>query len=150
MSTLITIIVSIAYPVLFYICWTDNPQTSRRLNMRFVRIVYTINTISLLYVLFCCICCFIIKLLPEIQSQGLLMVVVAVLFPAICILLSRIIFLPYTHSILWTIIYIIYLKKKQFPKKETILFSILLVLTVLGLIGMELAFQGLMSHFGSV
>ena len=149
MITLITIIVSIAYPALLYFCFTDKPQTSKNLNIRLIRTVYIINTISLLYVLFGCICCFIIRLQSEI-NQVLLVVLVVVLFPLMLILLLRILFLPYTHSLLWTILYIIYLKKNRLPKKETLLFIVLLGLSVLGLVGMELIYQDFMGHIGSV
>ena len=143
MSTLIAIIVNITYPILFYFCLTDNPQSSRLLNINLIRIIYIINTSSLL---FCCPCYLIANFQPKIHSQGLSVVLVAVLFPSISILLLRILFLPYTHSILWTIVYINYLKKNLFPRKETFLFVILLVLSILGLICMELTFQVLMKH----
>ena len=138
MSILIAIIVSITYPILLYFCWTDNPQTSRYLNIRLIRIVYIVNTT---FLLFCCIYYLIAKLQLEIHSQGLLY---AVVFPLSFVLLLRTFFLPYVHSVLWTIVYIKYLKKKRFPKKETILFIILFVLSIIGLICMELLFQGLM------
>jgi len=149
MGTLFIIIVSIAYPALLYFCFTDNPQTSKKLNIRLIRTVYIVNAISLLYVLFGCICCFIIKLQSEI-NQVFLVVLVVVLFPLMLILLLRVLFLPYTHSLLWTILYIIYLKKNRFPKKETLLFIVLLGLSVLGLVGMELTYQDFMGHIGSV
>ena len=142
MSTLIAIIVAIAYPFLFYLCWTDNPQIRKRLNIRITRNVYIINTISLL---FCCVYYIISKLqLGSHTPQVLVGLSIALAFPAFFVILLRILFLPYVHTILWTIVYIKFLKEDQFPKKETFHFAIMLLLSILGLVCLELAFQGML------
>lgn len=52
----------------------------------------------------------------------------------------RMLLIPYVHSIIWTVLYIKYLKANQEPKKETTLFIILAILSIIGCVFMELAF----------
>ena len=106
MSTLIAIIMIIICPILSYFYWTDNPQTRSRLNIRRIRTVYIINTIFLLS---CCIDYFFDKLHLDTKLQGssLAWLFYLPLIPAMITIILRLFFLPYIHSAIWIVPYIL-------------------------------------------
>ena len=56
----------------------------------------------------------------------------------------RIFYIPFIVFMVLTILYIIFLKMEQPPKKEHIIFRVLLVINILGLIFLELLFKAAM------
>ena len=149
MSTLLTIIMIIICPILSYFYWTDNPQTRSRLKTRRIRIIYIINTISLLS---CCVYYFFDKLHLDTKLQGssLAWLFYIPSIPAIITIILRLFFLPYIHSAIWIVPYILYLKDNAKPQKETTRFIILSILSIIGCVFMELAYHDFFSAMMSV
>ncbi len=61
------------------------------------------------------------------------------------IVFLRIFYLPYITSTILSIAYFSFLKKSKFPKKETLFFAILFIITILGLLSLETVFDASMS-----
>lgn len=149
MSTLIAIIMIIICPILSYFYWTDNPQKRNHLNIRRIRTVYIINTIFLLS---CCIYYFIDKfhLNTNLHGGSLAWLFYIPSIPAIITIILRLFFLPYIHSAIWIVPYILYLRDNAKPQKETTRFIILSILSIIGCVFMELAYHDFFSAMMSV
>lgn len=131
-------IIIIIYFVIFslYICFNDKPYAYIRL----VRSMYIMNTIFLLS----CIPLYFLeryRLDIDFEKASLSWLYNALTYPGIAVIIIRIIFLPYIHTSIWTLIYIKYLKDHGKPQKETTLFIILSILSIIGCVFMELAYS---------
>ncbi len=134
--------------IAFLICLLVSKKDEKKSYTRLVRIFYIINTLCLLTscVVFC------IERLPTkvgLEDTLLLWLFFLLGSPFFINCLLRFVFFPYIYFAILTGLYIKDLRKNHFPKKETILFILLLLLSILGLIFLELEFHDLLKHIAS-
>jgi len=123
--------------ITFPICLLVSKKDEKKAYTRLVRIFYMVNTLCLLSS--CVVYC--IERLPTkvgLEDTLLLWLFFLLGLPFYINCLLRIIFYPYILFAILTFLYINVLKKNQFPKSETILFIILLLLSILGFVCLEL------------
>ena len=134
--------------IAFLICILVSKKDEKKAYTRLVRIFYTINTLCLLSS--CVVYC--IERFPNkvgLNDTLLLWLFFLLGLPFFINCLLRFVFFPYIYFAILTGLYIKGLRKNRFPKKETILFILLLLLSVLGLIFLELEFHDLLKHIAS-
>lgn len=139
-ACLIIFSVFVAYCIYLQHIWSSDNSPNNHL--RVIRNLYIINTLFLLS------SCYMhyngIPYYP-LQDKGLLLWIHNILMiPSSIVFLLRMFFLPNIYSIVLTILYIIMLKKTSYPKKETIFFIILLLLSILGFVCLELEMNAAM------
>ena len=126
--------VYIAYCVYLHYTWSSDNSPNNHLLV--IRNLYIINT---LFLLSSCYMHYIGIPYYPLQDKGLLLWIHNILMiPCFVILLLRMFFISNIYSIVLTIFYIRFLMKTRFPKSETILFIILLLLSILGFVCLEL------------
>lgn len=145
-ASLIIVIAFIIFYVYSLYKWSIDETPSSRIQV--IRILYIINTIFLLS------SCYMhyngIPYAP-LQDNGLLLWIHNIItVPCFIVFFLRMFFVSNTYSIVLTIFYIILLKKTQFPQKETILFIILLLLSILGFVCLELEMNAIMHAWSGV
>lgn len=131
----ITIII---YIVIFslHICFKDKPHSYIRL----VRTIYIMNTIFLLS----CVPLYFLeryRLDIDFEKASLSWLYNVLTYPGLLTIVLRMGFLPYIHTIIWALFYITYRKDTGNPKRETTLFIILSILSIIGCVFMELAYD---------
>lgn len=145
MELILTLLITIAFLICLLIYTKDSVNVCTRL----IRIFYIINTLCLLS---SCLVHYIERLSQGagLEDGPLLWLCSLLVFPFLINWILRIAFLPYIYFAVLTGIYIKDLKKNRFPKKETILFIIMLLLSILGLICMEIESQSMWQAVSSV
>lgn len=134
--------------IAFLICILVSKKDEQKTYTRLVRIFYIINT---LWLLTSCLIHY-NESLPNgsgLDDGPLRWLFWVLMCPALINMLLRFVFFPYVYFAILTGLYIKDLRKNHFPKKETILFILLLLLSILGLVFMEIEFQGLLRHIAS-
>ncbi len=120
----------------FYICFNDKPITFIRL----VRSMYIMNTVFLLS----CVPLYFLeryRLDTVFENASLSGLYNILTYPGMLTILLRVLFLPYIHTVIWALLYIKYLKDNGKPQKETTLFIILSILSIIGCVFMERAYS---------
>lgn len=145
MEFIFTLLITIAFLICLFVYNKDSEKAGTRL----IRIFYIINTLCLLS---SCLVHY-NERLPQgagLEDGPLLWLYIPLAFPFLINWVLRIAFLPYIYFAVLTGIYIKDLKKNRFPKKETILFIIMLLLSILGLVYMEIESQSMWQAVSSV
>ena len=129
--------VYIAYCIYLHYIWSSDNSPNNHLHV--IRNLYIINTLFLLS------SCYMhyngIPYYP-LQDEGPLLWIHNILtVPIFIVFLLRMFCISNTYSIILTILYIRFLVKTRFPKSETILFIILLLLSIVGFVCLELEFN---------
>lgn len=120
-----------------------------KIHTRLIQILYIINSLCLLS------SCFIHynERLPQgagLENGSLRWLYEILFWPFVFNQILRFIFIPYIYFAILTGFYIKDLKINHFPKKGTILFILLLLLSICGLVFLEIQFQDFLKHLGSV
>lgn len=128
----------IIYIAIFFlhIRFKDKPHSYIRL----VRNIYIMNT----FFLFSCVPLYFLeryRMDIDFEKASLSWLYNALTYPGLLTIILRMGFLPYVHTIIWALFYITYRKDTGNPKRETTLFIILTILSIIGCVFMELAFD---------
>lgn len=129
--------VFVAYCIYLIYIWCSDDTLDNHLHV--IRNLYIINTLFLL-----CFCYWHYNGIPyyPLQDEGPLLWIHNILtVPCLIVFFLRMFCISNTYSIILTILYIRFLVKTRFPKSETILFIILLLLSIVGFVCLELEFN---------
>ena len=135
--------------IVFFAILLSCPKDKLRYRTKMIRILYIINT-------FCLLTSYLVLYNDSLPPGAGLMngslgwIFFLLALPAILNCVLRAFFIPYIYFALITYLYIKNLKENQFPKKETILFIILLLLSILGLVCLEVVSHDMWSALYSV
>ena len=135
--------------IVFFAILLSCPKDKLRYHTKMIRILYIINT-------FCLLTSYLVLYNDSLPPGAGLMngslgwIFFLLALPAILNCVLRVFFIPYIYFALITYLYIKNLKENQFPKKETILFIILLLLSILGLVCLEVVSQDMWRALSSV
>ena len=135
--------------IAFLACLLTSKKDGAKAYTRLIRIFYMINTFCLLT---SCLMHY-NESLPYgagLDDGPLRWLFFLLMWPFLFNWLLRLVFFPYIYSGILTVLYIKDLKQNQFPKKETILFILLLLLSILGLVCLEVVSQDMWRTLSSV